>query len=516
MITLRDNHTYKGDLNIIIPADKHLYIMAANGDRPHIRGNLSVRGIASSNQQNQPGDFTNDQPQPGELINDQTQPGELEQPQPGEFTVEGLLIQGKLTVLPGNLKRLHIIHSTLVPDGEKDVLVVEENVQPTTEPETEAEDWLMAVIMYVLNLVLRIIQLLKKMASRSPQENVQELTRLVKQQILWVLSALQEWIDFWQNPQEKDPNSSSTEQSLNPCSWLCCPESSATTIDQDNQHLSIIIHHSICGAIALSSQVPALKIVDSIIDNGISNGIDNRANANDKNDTLDNGTNVTGKLAISANGRDTSTELKTTPVFGNTVVHRLDASDCIFNGKVTARRRQVGCVRFCYLPENVHTPQRYRCQPDLALAQELNRLPGAISALAIHPENGTIFAGVAGNSIFYYSENNQNWQQLNNSPFNNKDSITSLLYTKKASQDESYLFAVTTGGEVFRYSDVGQEWEHINPDSTTTSITAIFTDTPSHLFVGTAGEGIFHFTHTGEAWTAVNLCLKKSPNYRFN
>ena len=36
---------------------------------------------------------------------------------------------------------------------------------------------------------------------------------------------------------------------------------------------------------------------------------------------------------------------------------------------MTATRRQAGCVRFSYVPvPESQTPKRYRCQPDLALA----------------------------------------------------------------------------------------------------------------------------------------------------
>ena len=36
---------------------------------------------------------------------------------------------------------------------------------------------------------------------------------------------------------------------------------------------------------------------------------------------------------------------------------------------VRSEKRQAGCVRFCFLPRGVVLPPRYRCQPDLALAQ---------------------------------------------------------------------------------------------------------------------------------------------------
>jgi hypothetical protein len=49
------------------------------------------------------------------------------------------------------------------------------------------------------------------------------------------------------------------------------------------------------------------------------------------------------------------------------------ASDCIFISAATgniwkaplwAERRQLGCVRFCYVPPGSQTPRRYHCQPD--------------------------------------------------------------------------------------------------------------------------------------------------------
>lgn len=56
-------------------------------------------------------------------------------------------------------------------------------------------------------------------------------------------------------------------------------------------------------------------------------------------------------------------------VFGQVRVRELAlASECIFTGKVEARHRQEGCVRFSWLPEGSDTPRRHRCQPDLALA----------------------------------------------------------------------------------------------------------------------------------------------------
>ena len=41
------------------------------------------------------------------------------------------------------------------------------------------------------------------------------------------------------------------------------------------------------------------------------------------------------------------------------------AQDCIFTGGITVTRRQIGCMRFCYVRPGSRTPRRYNCQPDL-------------------------------------------------------------------------------------------------------------------------------------------------------
>ena len=43
------------------------------------------------------------------------------------------------------------------------------------------------------------------------------------------------------------------------------------------------------------------------------------------------------------------------------------AEDSIFTALVTVTRRQIGCMRFCYVPPGSRTPRRYHCQPDLVV-----------------------------------------------------------------------------------------------------------------------------------------------------
>jgi hypothetical protein len=53
-------------------------------------------------------------------------------------------------------------------------------------------------------------------------------------------------------------------------------------------------------------------------------------------------------------------------VFGIVDVHAIKlAENCIFNDCLNVARRQLGCMRFCYIPTVCRTPRRYNCQPDL-------------------------------------------------------------------------------------------------------------------------------------------------------
>jgi hypothetical protein len=53
-------------------------------------------------------------------------------------------------------------------------------------------------------------------------------------------------------------------------------------------------------------------------------------------------------------------------VFGRIETETIDlAENSILLGHVRACRRQLGCVRFCYVAPGSRTPRRYQCQPDL-------------------------------------------------------------------------------------------------------------------------------------------------------
>ncbi len=78
-------------------------------------------------------------------------------------------------------------------------------------------------------------------------------------------------------------------------------------------------------------------------------------------------------------------------VFGIVQVHAIAlAENCLFNDCVNVARRQLGCMRFCYVPHGCRTPRRYNCQPDLAertIEEELRTTADkAISKAALDTE----------------------------------------------------------------------------------------------------------------------------------
>ena len=68
--------------------------------------------------------------------------------------------------------------------------------------------------------------------------------------------------------------------------------------------------------------------------------------------------------------------IERTTVLGQVRVHAiLLAQDTIFRDLVRVARRQLGCMRFCYVPPKSRTPRRFRCQPDHAVELALEGQP---------------------------------------------------------------------------------------------------------------------------------------------
>lgn len=62
-------------------------------------------------------------------------------------------------------------------------------------------------------------------------------------------------------------------------------------------------------------------------------------------------------------------------VLGRVCTHAIElAENTIFAGQVNVARRQIGCMRFCYVAPGSRTPRRFECQPDLAEERGVNQL----------------------------------------------------------------------------------------------------------------------------------------------
>jgi hypothetical protein len=195
---------------------RSLGVLAPNDVRPHLRGDISVRGTASGTD-----------------------------PNPGTLALNGLLVEGRLTILTGNLGGLQFSHATLAPANGG--LVVNPSVVP----------------------------------------------------------------------------------------------------GQQNNQLAISLQRAICGPLVLAATVPDLSISDSIID---------AAGAS---------------AALDAPGSDAVIQSST--CLGAANLRSLEASNSIF-ALLTVERRQAGCVRYSFVADGSQTPRRFRCQPDLELAERATQL----------------------------------------------------------------------------------------------------------------------------------------------
>jgi hypothetical protein len=68
--------------------------------------------------------------------------------------------------------------------------------------------------------------------------------------------------------------------------------------------------------------------------------------------------------------------IERTTVFGTIEAHAIAlAENSIFDGRIRVARRQLGCMRYCYVTPGSRTPRRYRCQPDLAEQDARENIP---------------------------------------------------------------------------------------------------------------------------------------------
>ncbi len=442
IILIRDDATYSGNLEIKIPADRQLTIIAANGRRPHILGNLSVRGIAP--------------------VKPPETPNTIDQ---GELTLNGLLIEGQLAVAAGNLRWLNVSHCTLVPE-QKGLMVYP---SPTSIDAEDGETWnLIALVMYCINLIGKLIQTGLKSDRQPPQKLLTQLNQLAYQEAQRIFLILQQVVN----------RNSNQDSILEQC--LCIGDSEEVIpVDYSNIRLKITILQSICGAIQLTDTIPDLEIADSIIDCG---------------------SKMKGLTAIAA--PQTQVNIATTTVFGRTTAGNLEASDCIFDEPVTVTRRQKGCMRFCYVPDGSQTPPRYRCQPDLALEEALEPIPKAIASLAIEKSYGQLFAGTAGEGIYHSLNRGENWIKIEN-PEIAAQHITSLIANAETLAGTITSQGTTVTGRNSAFTKVFQKGDVIIAHNQVRTVDDILSDTNLTVNASFEGEALlpetsFSIPHQGK------------------
>src|SRR5215216_619566 len=123
--------------------------------------------------------------------------------------------------------------------------------------------------------------------------------------------------------------------------------------DTINAAFRLRIAFSITGPLQLPNHADSLVLLDSIVD-----GL--------------------GGTAISATNSTTDPgppgTLERVTILGRSFFRKLPlASEVIFTGRVIAIQTQEGCVRFSFVNRQSITPRRYRCQPDLAIATEIEK-----------------------------------------------------------------------------------------------------------------------------------------------
>lgn len=134
----------------------------------------------------------------------------------------------------------------------------------------------------------------------------------------------------------------------------CEPKRPAeASLELYNVRARLMIEHSILGSIQIhENEVTQEPIVVSITDSIL--------------DATDPAREAIGSPGYAV-AHATLTAKRIT-VFGIVAVHAIElAEDSIFLNCLNVARRQIGCMRFCYVPAGCRTPKRYRCQPDMAM-----------------------------------------------------------------------------------------------------------------------------------------------------
>ncbi|MET4134333.1 hypothetical protein [Pseudarthrobacter sp. PvP090] len=147
------------------------------------------------------------------------------------------------------------------------------------------------------------------------------------------------------------------------------PDDPSITVDRTRAR--IVVEHSIIGSVVVAADERredpgVIAVSDTILD---ATSPDRLAFSSDD-----------GQLAFA------HLTIARCTVVGEVLVHAVDLVDnSIFTSPLRVARRQIGCVRYTYLPPGSRTPRRYHCQPDAAIAAAADDVRAAQAAERLQP-----------------------------------------------------------------------------------------------------------------------------------
>jgi hypothetical protein len=144
------------------------------------------------------------------------------------------------------------------------------------------------------------------------------------------------------------------------------------SLELRNVRAHVVIDHSILGPIEISEDEVRAEPIPITITDSVVDAMDGDREA------------IIGPEQRHAHAVLT---IARTTVFGVVQVHAVRlAENSIFNDCVHVARRQIGCMRFCYVPRACRTPQRYNCQPDLVVSAVAGDAAKALEAMRVKPQ----------------------------------------------------------------------------------------------------------------------------------
>jgi hypothetical protein len=148
------------------------------------------------------------------------------------------------------------------------------------------------------------------------------------------------------------------------CTMVPAPNPSIK-VDEETDGLEVNVSHSICGKIESIKSEARFTISNCIVDAKPTEDIPGEKKEHPKKIDapgviVDKTEGTPNLVAI----RCFRLDIESSTIFGSVEVEMINASNAIFTGRVTAIRRQWGCVRFSYIPKDSVIPRCFECLPE--------------------------------------------------------------------------------------------------------------------------------------------------------